>query len=260
MEAKKLVFDIETVPDVDFGRRLLDLPSELSDEEVARALSVLRAQQNKGSDFPRHHFHRVVAISVVLQEANQIRVWSLGEKHSTEAEIIERFFQGLDKYQPDLISWNGSGFDLPVLHYRALLHGIPAHTYWEMGEHDPKFRWNNYLSRYHFRHLDLMDVLAAYQARAVAPLHEMAVLLGLPGKIGMNGGEVWQAWQAGKIDAIRDYCETDVLNTFLIYLRFQLCRGHLTQDQYLYECERVRHLLASSEAPHLLEFLAAWNH
>ena len=101
------------------------------------------------------------------------------------------------------MSWNGSGFDLPVLHYRGMLHGVSAPRYWDMGDGDyadsRDFKWNNYISRYHTRHLDLMDLLATYQPRANAPLDDLAKLMGFPGKLGMDGSKVWEAWQNGEI-------------------------------------------------------------
>ncbi|HSN71690.1 MAG TPA: 3'-5' exonuclease, partial [Steroidobacteraceae bacterium] len=172
--------------------------------------------------------------------------------------LIQRFFDGIDKYTPDLVSWNGCGFDLPVLHYRALRHGIVAARYWETGDEDQAFRWNNYLNRYHWRHLDLMDVLSGYQARGRASLQNVATLLGLPGKLGMSGEKVWEAWLDGRIVDIRRYCETDVLNTFLVYLRFESMRGHLGPAQYAAEVELVRDVLAAQGQPHCEEFLAAW--
>ena len=138
------VFDIETVPDVDSGRRLHDFV-DLSDNEVAQAMFKLRRQETGGSEFLRLHLQRIVAISMVLRSGDQIKVWSLGDSQASEREIIERFYAGLEKYCPTLVSWNGGGFDLPVLHYRALLHGIPAPSYWETGESEQSFRWNNYL-------------------------------------------------------------------------------------------------------------------
>jgi len=146
-----------------------------------------------------------------------------------------------------------------VLHYRSLRHGIAAPRYWETGDDDNSFRWNNYLSRYHARHTDLMDVLSGYQARAVAPLEEIAVMLGLPGKMGMSGAKVWDHFLAGDIEAIRNYCETDVLNTYLVYLRFQLMRGRLTESAYTEECQRVRDELGRSDKAHLQEFMQAWR-
>ncbi|RME36062.1 MAG: 3'-5' exonuclease [Gammaproteobacteria bacterium] len=253
-----LVFDIETIPDLEGGRRLFGLEG-LGDEEVASAMFALRRQETGGqSEFIRHHLQRVVAISAVLRQGEKLAVWSLGERDSTEAELVQRFFDGIERYSPVLVSWNGSGFDLPVLHYRALLHGISAPRYWEVGDEERAFRYNNYLGRYHWRHIDLMDVLAGFSPRASAPLDQIAQLLGFPGKVGMSGGDVWNRWLAGEIDAIRDYCETDVLNTYLVYLRFERMRGNLEEGAYRGECERLRGHLREVDRPHFREFLEAW--
>lgn len=252
------VFDIETVPDVEAGRRLHGLDG-LSDKEVANIMFHQRRQATGGSEFLRLHLHRVVAISAVFRGGDSLKVWSLGDESSDEKEIVQRFFDGIERFSPTLVSWNGGGFDLPVLHYRALVHGITASRYWENGEHDNGFRWNNYLSRYHARHTDLMDVLAGYQPRANAPLDEIATMLGFPGKMGMDGSKVWDAYRGGDIAGIRNYCETDVLNTYLVYLRFELIRGNLHAGEYATECERVREMLGGSEQAHLQAFLEAWD-
>jgi hypothetical protein len=156
------------------------------------------------------------------------------------------------------VSWNGGGFDLPVLHYRAMVHGIAAPRYWDLGEDDKDFKWNNYISRYHMRHLDLMDVLAMYSGRANAPLDEIAQLCGFPGKLGMDGSKVWQAFLNGEVKAIRDYCETDVANTHLVYLRFLKMRGHLNEASYAAEIQLVHDTLAGYSGEHWQQFMAAW--
>jgi predicted PolB exonuclease-like 3'-5' exonuclease len=252
-----LVFDIETVPDVALGRRLYNLDG-LADAEVAKAMFTLQRQQN-GSDFLPHEQHRIVAISCVLRSKDSLRVWSLGEPESPEAELIERFFDGIERFSPDLVSWNGAGFDLPVLHYRALKAGVQAPRYWETGSEDTSFRYNNYLSRFHWRHIDVMDVLSGFQARARASLSDIAGLLGLPGKLGYSGDKVADAFLAGQIVDIRRYCETDVLNTYLIYLRFDLMRGCLTRERYAEEVERVKQFLRGATEPHFAEFLRVWE-
>lgn len=251
------VFDIETVPDVQAGRRLYGL-RDLSDSAVAEVM-FHQQRQKSGSDFLRPHLHRVVAIAAVMRSQEICKVWSLGGPEAPERELIQRFFEGIGKYTPTLVSWNGGGFDLPVLHYRALLHGIGAPRYWETGDEDNGFRWNNYTNRFHWRHTDLMDVLSGYQARAVAPLEEIAALLGLPGKLGMHGSRVWERFQAGDIVSIRNYCETDVLNTYLVYLRFQLMRGRLQDAEYQRECRLLREVLVTEDKSHLNEFVQAWN-
>lgn len=253
-----LVFDIETVPDVESGRRLYQL-DDLTDFEVAEALFKQRREKT-GSDFLPHHLQKVVAISLVLAQHQKVKVWSLGDESASEKEILERFFQGIDRFKPTLLSWNGAGFDLPVLHYRALLNSVTAPQYWELGEHDRDYKFNNYLNRYHYRHIDLMDVIAGYNNRAFAPLDEIATMLGFPGKMGMSGGKVWEQFQAGNIKSIRDYCETDVLNTYLVYLRFQLMRGELSnQDYHSCVASLVQYLQEEAERPHLAEFAQQIN-
>jgi predicted PolB exonuclease-like 3'-5' exonuclease len=251
-----LVFDIETVPDVDYGRRALGLAG-LSDAEVAAAMFALRREET-GSDFLPLQQHRIVAIACLLRRGELLKLWSLGEAGSGEQELLERFFDGIERLSPELVSWNGGGFDLPVMHYRCLLHGVRAARYWETGEEDSAFRYNNYLNRFHWRHIDLMDVLSGYQNRGRASLADIALLLGLPGKLGFSGGQVWDAYRAGNIEGIRRYCETDVLNTYLIFLAFERMRGHLEPQGHAAVCARLRELLADSGEPHAREFLAAW--
>ena len=249
------VFDIETIPDIQAGRALYEL-SDVPDAEVADALFA-QQREKKGHDFLPLYLHKIVAISAVLKHGDRLQVWSLGEEDADEKELLHRFFRGIEKYTPTLVSWNGSSFDLPVIHYRALLHGVQAADYWETGDSKAEFRWNNYLNRYHFRHLDLMDVLANYQMRAAAPLQDIAVMLGLPGKMGMKGDKVWDYYQAGHIQEIRHYCETDVLNTYLIYLRFEWMRGKLNQEQYTMHCRELKDSLETK--PHLHDFMNAWT-
>lgn len=257
MNLPVLVFDIETVPDVDGIRRLIDLPASLSDREVAE-MAFQRRRQQTGNDFLALHLQRVIAISCALRDRNGFTVWSLGTPEDSEASLIQRFFDGIEKYTPQLVSWNGGGFDLPVLHYRSLVHGVQARRYWDLGEDDREFKYNNYISRYHTRHLDLMDLLALYQPRASAPLDEIAQLLGCPGKLGMNGSQVWDAYRDGQITAIRNYCETDVANTFLVYLRYQLMRGALTAQAHAQEVALVRASIDRANGEHWKQFLAAW--
>jgi hypothetical protein len=252
-----LVFDIETVPDVEFGRRLYNLDG-LEDAAVAKAMFA-QQRASSGAEFLPHLQQRVVAISCVLRTREQLRVWSLGDLNSSEAELLARFFDGLEKYLPELVSWNGGGFDLPVLHYRSLRAGVQAPRYWEVGDEDTAFRYNNYLSRFHWRHLDLMDVLSGFQPRARAKLADVAALLGFPGKLGFSGDQVWDAYLAGELLAVRRYCETDVLNTYLIYLRFQYLRARLDGPGLEAEFERLRVLLRGSGEPHHAEFLKAWE-
>jgi predicted PolB exonuclease-like 3'-5' exonuclease len=254
-----LVFDIESIPDIEGLRALRDAPPDATDEQVYAAWLAERREHGQ-SDFMPLHLQRVLVISCVFRNADGLRIHSFADRDGqSEGKIIQTFFHTLDKHVPQLVSWNGGGFDLPVLHYRGLKHGVVADKYWDQGEDDREFKWNNYISRYHARHLDLMDLLALYQPRANAPLDQIAQLVGLPGKLGMDGSKVWDAFQNGEIDGIRNYCETDVANTYLVYLRFQLMRGALTREAYQSECDLVRTTLGKADAPHWQEFLALWK-
>jgi len=229
-------------------------------------MAAKRRQKTGGSDFLQQPLHRIVAISVVHRirsaRKNDFKVLSLGDaeipEDRLEKTLIQKFFKGIDTYTPTLVSWNGSGFDLPVLNYRALMHGVPAEKYWSRGNDDRDFRYDNYLSRFHWRHTDLMDVLAGFQPRAAAPLDMIAVLCGFPGKLGMDGSAVWDTYLAGGLQQICDYCDTDVLNTYLVYLRFRLMAGELDEQEYMQECEIVRECLDQSDRAHLREFSEHW--
>jgi len=253
-----LVFDIETVPDVGGARRLRPAWSSLSDAELAQRLFEERREKT-GSDFLPLHLHRVVAISCVFRDDAGFRVRSIGTPEDDEGRLIQAFFATVDRYTPQLVSWNGGGFDLPVLHYRGLIHGVHAARYWDLGQDDRDFRYNNYISRYHTRHIDLMDLLAMYQPRASAPLDDLAKLCGFAGKLGMDGSRVWDAFQAGGIEQIRNYCETDVVNTYLLYMRFQRMRGVFDETGHGTEEQLVRDSLAALPQPHWQEYLNAWG-
>jgi predicted PolB exonuclease-like 3'-5' exonuclease len=257
-----LVFDIETIPDIAGLRALRAADASLSDAELHARECAERLEGGK-SDFLPHHLQRVLVISCAFRSAEGLRVHSFVDREpegrSEEAHVIQQFFKTIEKKVPQLVSWNGGGFDLPVLHWRGLRHGVVAGKYWDLGEDDREFKWNNYIGRYHMRHCDLMDVLAMYQPRAAAPLDAMARLCGFPGKLGMDGSAVYGAYLEGRVEEIRRYCETDVMNTYLLYCRFQKMRGGFSEAEYDQEIARVRETLGAIDEPHWKEYLAAWQ-
>jgi len=262
-----LVFDIETIPDISSGQKIFDLQG-LDDKSTAKAMAHLQ-QQKTGSDFLPLYLHKIIAISVVYRGMgddmdNRVSVRSLGDNNSTETELLELFFAEIEERTPTLVSWNGSDFDLPVIHYRTLKNGISAPGYWEKGNNNASFQDDNYLSRYHERHTDLKDVLASYNDNAKAPLDHIAILLGFPGKYGTDGysslaeGSVWDAYQAGNLSGIRDKCESNVLNTYLVYLQYQLMRGEIDKEELVEEISLLRNMLKNSDNEHLRNFLELW--
>ena len=256
-----LAFDIETIPDVAGLRLLRGADPSASDAEVYAAEIADRAARNK-SDFMPPHLQRVLVVSCVFRAGRGLTVRSFvdleRDGRSQEADVIQEFFDRVDSHRPQLVSWNGGGFDLPVLQQRGLRHGVVAGRYWDMGDDDREYRYNNYISRYHLRHIDLMDLLAMYQSRANAPLDAMAKLCGFAGKLGMDGSQVYGAYLDGRRDEIRRYCETDAMNTYLLWCRFEKMRGRLDETGYLREIALARDTIAASTEPHWAEYLAAW--
>ena len=253
-----LAFDIETIPDCPGIRKIQGLPEDLPDADVAEIAFQKRRVQT-GGDFLPPHLQRVVVISCVARDDEGIKIFTIGEPERDEKASILRFFDAIERKTPQLVSWNGKGFDIPVLNHRALLHGVCCARFWETGDEDQSFRFNNYVNRYQTRHLDLMDQLAMFNSRNFAPIDDVARLAGLPGKLGVGGAEVWPAYCRGEIQAIRDYCEADVVNTFVLFLRFQLMRGLLSQERYDAECALLRDTLGRRPEPHWREFLGLWK-
>jgi len=255
-----LVFDIESIPDVDGLRALGEHAPDATDQQVYQSWAQMRKDKGQ-SDFLPLHLQRVLVISCVFRNAEGLRIHSFVDRDgASEGKVIQQFFSSVDKHIPQIVSWNGGGFDLPVLHYRGLKHGVVADKYWDMGEDDREFKWNNYISRYHTRHLDLMDLLALYQPKNNAPLDAMAKLCGFPGKLGMDGSAVYPAYLDGQLEDIRRYCETDVMNTYLLYCRFQKMRGGLLEKEYDAEVAFIKQTLGNlaPEQTHWNDYLAAW--
>ena len=264
MKPPVLVFDIETIPDVD---GLCRLGYGVVDTDPEEVIAAYQLEKGRDGSFLPLHLQKIVAISCVLREwrygpdgiQDRFRVWSLGDPGEPEDVLIQRFYDGIQSFTPQLISWNGGGFDLPVLHYRALQHKIKAARYWEMGQTEREFKYDHYIGRYHMRHLDLMDLLALYQPRAFAPMDELAKLCGFPGKLGMDGSAVFGAYQAGDIEGIRNYCETDVVNTYLLYTNFEYMRGNLSKEDYDKELSVVADVLSGLPGSHWVEYMKEWR-
>ncbi len=259
--ASVLAFDIETIPDIAGLRALRGAAPSLTDAEVYAAEIAERKDRGK-SDFMPLHLQRVLVVSCIFRNAHGLQVRSFvdgeADGRSHEGEIIQEFFDRIERRRPQLVSWNGGGFDLPVLQQRGLRHGVVAGKYWDMGDDDREYRYNSYIGRYHLRHIDLMDLLAMYQPRGNAPLDAMAKLCGFPGKLGMDGSQVYGAYLDGRTDEIRRYCETDAMNTYLLWCRFEKMRSRLDESGYAREIALARATVAALEEPHWREYLAAW--
>jgi hypothetical protein len=138
----------------------------------------------------------------------------------TEKELITAFCDKIAELKPQLVTFNGNSFDLPVLRYRAMVHEVPA----------PGLSVRPYFHRYTEDAVDLCDVFSSFSPQGKATLHEISRVMGLSGKPkGFDGSEVERE---GKIKEIADYCESDVVGTYQVWLRYELFRGTLSQNAF----------------------------
>jgi predicted PolB exonuclease-like 3'-5' exonuclease len=206
-----VVFDIETIPD---------------------------RKHHDNDAFPKPAFHQIVAISYLKADITSdadgtifLQVDALrsgGDVSSDEEHLVKGFFRFIERSKPRLVTFNGRSFDLPVLRYRGLKYEVSAPWYGQ-GES----RWENYGQRFSVEwHCDLMDALSEFGASRVVKLGEICELLGIPAKLGIDGAQVEDFHKQGRIQEIRDYCECDVLGTYLVFLKFALFRGELSEAGY----------------------------
>jgi predicted PolB exonuclease-like 3'-5' exonuclease len=265
-----LVFDIETIPDIASARNLLN-DFNASDEVIHNKIAKYhKADFDENKDDPnlvflKPAFHKVVAISFMHLDINREQgieyhnfneLRSGGTTNSDEKELIDGFFKFIAKYKPKLVSYNGRNFDFPVLQYRALKYHTNSFGIYQLGD-----KWNNYMQRYSTEwHCDLIDTLSNFGSSTKVSMNDICAVLSIPGKIDVDGLAVFSLFKDKKIKEIRDYCETDVLNTYLIYLKYALHTGIMNNESYENAIMQIEEFLASSkEYIHYNQFLTKYN-
>ena len=218
MPEQVIVWDLETIPDLEAFAAVADLQDK-GETEI---------REGMGDKFPKHFFHRIACIGALIasRSPDGWQVDAVGAPHigeRSEKDLIQSFVDKIAELRPRLVTFNGSSFDLPVLRYRAMIHRVSA----------PGLAARNYFNRYTDDALDLCDVLASFDQRAKVSLHELCRVLGLPGKPdGIDGSQVDAYYRAGRIKEVADYCETDVVNTYRAWLRYELFRGNLSLKEH----------------------------
>ncbi|GAT75421.1 3'-5' exonuclease [Ehrlichia ruminantium] len=266
MLSNLLVFDIETVPDVNVCNNLLDNFDDVygvTERRDALANYHLEITDGKNS-FLRQPFHKVVAISFLkasirkegeYESFHLQEVRSGGKIDSTEEDLLKGFFQYASSLKPRFVSFNGRTFDFPVLKYRAMVYGIQAGCLYKVGD-----KWNNYFQRYSIDwHCDLLDYLSDFGTSARIKMNEVCSILNFPGKFGTDGSKVIELYDNDKISEIRDYCETDVINTYLVYLRVMHHQSRITTLSYNQSIDDLLLYLDVSQKKHLQQFKLEWN-
>jgi predicted PolB exonuclease-like 3'-5' exonuclease len=238
-EPTVIVWDLETIPDLAAAARMLGL-GHASETEVREALGV---------SFPKHPLHKIVCVGALVasRQPEGWRIDALGAPNTgerSERELISSFVERVGQLRPQLITFNGHSFDLPVLRYRAMVNRISA-----VG-----LQVRPYFHRYSDDALDLCDALGSFSPGTRIKLDELSKILGLSGKPdGMDGGRVEEMVLAGKIDEVSRYCESDVLNTYRIWLIYELFRGAITAAQLDWSEVQIRDFVTTKKSgnPHL---------
>jgi predicted PolB exonuclease-like 3'-5' exonuclease len=232
------------------------------DQAYDTARDQIMERSGQQSDFFPVPFHIPIAISTLQADENyRIRsLKSLGADRFSEKEMVAHFWETFENART-LVTFNGRGFDLPVLEARALKHGLPLSRYFAAGEGRSTYRGSRYSDAYH---IDLCDLLSNFGACPRNALNLWAKLIGLPGKYTIAGEDVEYLFRQGRQKEVNQYCMTDVLQTYLLFLRVQLLRGKLERAGYESAVAAAREELmqqASSAGSEnfLLDFLNRWK-
>lgn len=242
------IFDIESVPDVEMISKNLKECEGLSEIEICqRAFEDQR--ERSGSDFLPIYLHQIVSISSVIADeyGHFIKVGNFGKTNTLvsddnmEKSIIADFLKFINKSQPRLVSFNGRGFDVPTIMLRAMKYNLSAYAYYEQDNSAfNKNKWENYRQRFSERfHTDLLDSLGHFGMVRNLKLDNVCSMLNIPGKYDMSGDQVYKIFydksqeMQARIDKIDEYCQSDVLNTYWVYLKYELLKGQITLQDYL---------------------------
>ena len=201
-----LVLDIETVPDLELWSRP-------------------ETGHGRQAPFPPTYAHRVIVVGCMwLDQAYRMQRFGVIGEGEKEAGLLEDLSRFMDRHRPALVTYNGRTFDLPVIALRSLRHGVSMPWYYQ--EPGVRYRYSE------DGHIDLCDWLAEHGATRSGSLDALARLIGLPGKLGVDGSQIEGFYNAGQLTQIQNYCLTDVAQTALLFLRFRLLQGLLDRDTY----------------------------
>jgi predicted PolB exonuclease-like 3'-5' exonuclease len=225
-----VTLDLETVADEALVSAVDGEPTRPYAEQLRRVLAERRARTGGRSDFLPLPYHRPVAACTLeaIEDGGVIQLVDVGawtDRRGDEPRFLAETWERLSG--ASLVTFHGKGFDLPVLELRSLKHAV-AVPRWAPGERGGLAAHRGGLEE----HLDLKDLLTSGGTAVAAPLDLYAKLVGLPGKEDVAGADVQTLYSAGQLDEIAAYCMTDVVQTWLLFLRWRVVEGSLTPDGY----------------------------
>lgn len=251
--SKLIIFDLETIPDIDSAKVLLNCDNEETKEEIREKLTNYHIEKSN-NPFHRQMFHEIVCIGIIevdilhnynSEELSISRIKSIcGEK--SENDMIKSFISLLSQTQPKLITYNGKTFDIPVLKYRAMKHGIQAKILYE----------NNRSYRYNLDYnCDLLEVFSDFGSSSRATMQEVASILNIPCKYDVKGSSVLELYDNNQFQEIADYCEIDCVVTYMLYLNHNLTSGKMNKNNYEQAINNLKEYMIKEDKEHFKKFL-----
>lgn len=256
-----LVFDVEAVADGALVARIRYPDDDLPPAEAVRRYRD-ELMDKKGNDVlpPTFMLPISVAVAKVDPAFRLLDLTALDAPKYRPHVIAEKFWQGWSHYgRPTLITFNGRGYDLPVLELAAFRYGLSVPGWFNLHARSYEQARNRYNLD---SHVDLMDLLSNYGAvRMTGGLNLFANLIGKPGKTGVDGSQVQDMYDAGEADAINDYCRCDVLDTYFVFLRSRVLLGKLSlqREQALVEETKTWLTRQAESDPACAHYLEHWG-
>jgi predicted PolB exonuclease-like 3'-5' exonuclease len=226
------VFDIETIPDFEFVRKVIKNPEENDDDLLVQASEDL-ARNSAG--FLPPMYHKMISWVGLWIENNGVPKQKASWHGTDEKEGLEQIFDALSTYKDfGLVHHNGRGFDLPLLTYRALKHGLQMPK--RMNHYDIKYRYSN-------DNVDLLDEFSNYGASSWPKLKHLGHLIDIPFKQTGEGHEVLEMFREDKLEEIEHYCYEDVMGTYVVWLHLKYTVGDITEELFENLSERAMNKL-----------------
>lgn len=231
-----MILDIATIPDFDLGTRLYGL-HDLSEKDISRVMSTKSREMDNYAGALPEYMKRVLAISVLYQDKEGIKIWSVGDAESNEVDLLKILERYADEYKPAVVTWSGDRKIFPIFNFRYLSHGIPLPLYASQ--------------------TNLMTELAGVSNNGSVPLHDLAVLAGSPEYNEMTDEDTLNNYLLGDIEPVRNNLELNLINTWLIYQHWQLINGKIDQADFEAEKQLLIKTLLDEDKTHLTSFVDA---
>ena len=241
-----IVMDTETIPDYELFREEIELMRE------------------NGAKMLKPIYNKIVAISFLQAKGHMTENGSFkidveecrsgGNLNSTEHQLLAGYNKFFDSLKPKLVTFSGRNFDIPVIKARSFKESVPMKAWHQEGT-----KWENYTHRYSdIYHCDVMDAMSDFGASTFTSLKDFSKAIGLPSKLIADGSLVEGMYENGEMQKIREYCELDCVNTYVVYLQYQLTVGKMNQNDYEYSLNSIKDFLKNSDKEHFNQYYCEW--